>query len=183
VSSDDDSPPKYGDEGLMALGIVGALLPVIANGFFVATEFAITCIRPTQVGELETAGTPGARATRSRSSRRIPRNVPGWNHRLDDRSRLRWQARLRAAPAHRRRHLLPGGLRLRLQRRHGRPGATSSSCLADYSSRARPLSSTATAPRCSPPTRRASPSCALRKPRPSDQRNHRYAAHAEHAGE
>jgi CBS domain containing-hemolysin-like protein len=48
----------------MALGIVGALLLVAANGFFVATEFAITRIRPTQVGELETARTPGARSLR-----------------------------------------------------------------------------------------------------------------------
>jgi CBS domain containing-hemolysin-like protein len=48
----------------MALGIVFALLLVVANGFFVATEFAITRIRPTQVGELEAAGTPGARSLR-----------------------------------------------------------------------------------------------------------------------
>jgi CBS domain containing-hemolysin-like protein len=48
----------------MALGVVGALLLVVANGFFVATEFAIARIRPTQVDELERARTPGARSLR-----------------------------------------------------------------------------------------------------------------------
>lgn len=40
------------------------MLLVAANGFFVATEFAIARIRPTQVTELEAAGKPGARALR-----------------------------------------------------------------------------------------------------------------------
>ncbi|HSK16358.1 MAG TPA: hemolysin family protein [Gaiellaceae bacterium] len=48
----------------LAAGIVGALLLVAANGLFVATEFAITRIRITQVAELEAAGRPGAKSLR-----------------------------------------------------------------------------------------------------------------------
>ncbi|MEX2646517.1 MAG: hemolysin family protein [Gaiellaceae bacterium] len=48
----------------LGLGILGALLLVAANGFFVATEFAITRIRATQIAELEAAGRPGARSLR-----------------------------------------------------------------------------------------------------------------------
>jgi CBS domain containing-hemolysin-like protein len=48
----------------MTLGIIGALLLVAANGFFVATEFAIARIRPSQIGELESAGRRGARSLR-----------------------------------------------------------------------------------------------------------------------
>ena len=48
----------------MIWGIIASLLLVAANGFFVATEFAIARIRPTQVTELEAAGKPGARALR-----------------------------------------------------------------------------------------------------------------------
>jgi CBS domain containing-hemolysin-like protein len=46
------------------IGIIGSLLLVAANGFFVATEFAIARIRLTQVHELEAAGKPGARPLR-----------------------------------------------------------------------------------------------------------------------
>jgi CBS domain containing-hemolysin-like protein len=46
------------------LGIVVGLLLVAANGFFVATEFAIARVRPTQVAELEAAGRPGSRSLR-----------------------------------------------------------------------------------------------------------------------
>ena len=46
------------------LGIIGSLLLVAANGFFVATEFAIARIRLTQIDELERVGRPGARPLR-----------------------------------------------------------------------------------------------------------------------
>ncbi|HEU4449867.1 MAG TPA: hemolysin family protein [Gaiellaceae bacterium] len=49
---------------MTVVGIVGSLLLVAANGFFVATEFAIARIRLTQVHELEAAGRPGARPLR-----------------------------------------------------------------------------------------------------------------------
>ena len=45
-----------------AVALVGALLLVAANGFFVATEFALARIRVTQVRELERDGAPGARS-------------------------------------------------------------------------------------------------------------------------
>jgi CBS domain containing-hemolysin-like protein len=48
----------------LTLSIVGALLLVVANGFFVATEFGIARIRTTQVTELERRGRPGASALR-----------------------------------------------------------------------------------------------------------------------
>jgi CBS domain containing-hemolysin-like protein len=48
----------------MTLAIVGSLLLVAANGFFVATEFAIARIRPTQVDELEARGRAGASSLR-----------------------------------------------------------------------------------------------------------------------
>ena len=47
-----------------ALRIVGALLLVGLNAFFVATEFAITRVRLSQVIELEKQGKPGAKAAR-----------------------------------------------------------------------------------------------------------------------
>jgi CBS domain containing-hemolysin-like protein len=46
----------------LALSIVGALFLVVANGFFVATEFGIARIRITQVGELVEQGKPGAKS-------------------------------------------------------------------------------------------------------------------------
>ncbi len=46
----------------LGLEILGALLLVAANGLFVATEFAITRIRLTQVSELEAQGKPGAKS-------------------------------------------------------------------------------------------------------------------------
>jgi CBS domain containing-hemolysin-like protein len=48
----------------LTLSIVGALLLVAANGFFVATEFAIARIRSTQVDELAADGKPGAESLR-----------------------------------------------------------------------------------------------------------------------
>ena len=47
-----------------ALRIIGALVLVGLNGFFVATEFAITRVRLSQVIELEKQGKPGAKAAR-----------------------------------------------------------------------------------------------------------------------
>jgi CBS domain containing-hemolysin-like protein len=49
---------------MTAFAVVVALLLVAANGFFVAAEFAIARIRPSQIAELEAAGTPGVRALR-----------------------------------------------------------------------------------------------------------------------
>jgi CBS domain containing-hemolysin-like protein len=48
----------------MTLGIIAALLLVVANGFFVATEFAIARIRPTQIDALEARSRPGAASLR-----------------------------------------------------------------------------------------------------------------------
>ncbi len=48
----------------LGLGVLGALLLVAANALFVATEFAITRIRATQVAELEQRGRRGARSLR-----------------------------------------------------------------------------------------------------------------------
>ena len=48
----------------MAVDLVIALALVVANGFFVATEFAIARMRPTQVDELERRGRPGAGSVR-----------------------------------------------------------------------------------------------------------------------
>ena len=48
----------------MALELILALVLVAANGFFVATEFAIARLRPTQVEEFERRGRPGAKSVR-----------------------------------------------------------------------------------------------------------------------
>jgi CBS domain containing-hemolysin-like protein len=48
----------------MAAEIVFALALVVANGFFVATEFAIARLRLTEALEMERAGRPGARSAR-----------------------------------------------------------------------------------------------------------------------
>ena len=48
----------------MAFGLIAAIALVLANGFFVATEFAITRLRPTQVDEFEVQGRPGAKSVR-----------------------------------------------------------------------------------------------------------------------
>jgi CBS domain containing-hemolysin-like protein len=48
----------------MALELIAALALVAANGFFVATEFSITRLRPTQVADFEKEGRPGARSVR-----------------------------------------------------------------------------------------------------------------------
>jgi CBS domain containing-hemolysin-like protein len=49
---------------LDAARVIGALLLVALNAFFVATEFAITRVRLSQVVELEKQGRPGAKAAR-----------------------------------------------------------------------------------------------------------------------
>ncbi len=48
----------------MILGIISAFLLVAANGFFVATEFALARMRPTQVQALEESRRPGVRSLR-----------------------------------------------------------------------------------------------------------------------
>jgi CBS domain containing-hemolysin-like protein len=48
----------------MALELIAALALVGTNGLFVATEFSITRVRPTQLDELEREGRPGARSVR-----------------------------------------------------------------------------------------------------------------------
>lgn len=48
----------------MIFGLVAALLLVFANGFFVATEFALARLRPTQVEGFLSEGKPGARSVR-----------------------------------------------------------------------------------------------------------------------
>ncbi len=48
----------------MALDILIALALVLANGFFVATEFAVARLRPTQIDELERHGKAGAGSVR-----------------------------------------------------------------------------------------------------------------------
>src|SRR5215210_1719085 len=48
----------------MALELIVALTLVVANGFFVATEFAVARLRLTEVIEMERAGRPGAKSAR-----------------------------------------------------------------------------------------------------------------------
>jgi len=48
----------------MAFELVAALVLVVANGFFVATEFSVARLRPTQVAEFERKGRPGAKSVR-----------------------------------------------------------------------------------------------------------------------
>jgi CBS domain containing-hemolysin-like protein len=48
----------------MGLELIAALALVLANAFFVATEFAITRLRPTQVADFEKEGRRGARSVR-----------------------------------------------------------------------------------------------------------------------
>ncbi|MDQ3721236.1 MAG: hemolysin family protein [Actinomycetota bacterium] len=48
----------------MALELIAAIALVGANGFFVATEFAIARLRPTQVDGFEREGRPGAKSVR-----------------------------------------------------------------------------------------------------------------------
>jgi len=48
----------------LALGLIASLALVVANGFFVATEFAVARIRSTQVNELVEQGRPGAPSLR-----------------------------------------------------------------------------------------------------------------------
>ncbi len=46
----------------MTLGLIAALALVLANGFFVATEFSVTRLRPTQVVDWVAQGRPGAKS-------------------------------------------------------------------------------------------------------------------------
>src|SRR5918995_4445498 len=46
----------------MAAGLVLALVLVAANGFFVAVEFSVARLRPTQAQELLREGRPGAKS-------------------------------------------------------------------------------------------------------------------------
>ena len=48
----------------MILELAGALALVLANGFFVATEFAVARLRPSQVEEFVREGRPGAKSAR-----------------------------------------------------------------------------------------------------------------------
>ena len=48
----------------MAFELIAAAALVLANGFFVATEFALARVRPTQIDEWERRGRPGARSVR-----------------------------------------------------------------------------------------------------------------------
>jgi CBS domain containing-hemolysin-like protein len=48
----------------VALGVIVAVVLVLANGFFVAAEFALTRVRPTQVEELERSRRSGASSVR-----------------------------------------------------------------------------------------------------------------------
>ena len=48
----------------MAVGLIAALVLVLANGFFVATEFAVARLRPTQVEDLLRQGRPGAKSAK-----------------------------------------------------------------------------------------------------------------------
>jgi len=54
--------PRYNQR--MAIELIVAIGLVLANGFFVASEFAIARLRPTQVEEFERAGRPGAASVR-----------------------------------------------------------------------------------------------------------------------
>jgi len=46
--------------GLDLLGLVAVAVLVLANGFFVAAEFALVSVRPTRIAELVAKGNPGA---------------------------------------------------------------------------------------------------------------------------
>ncbi|MEJ7785747.1 MAG: hemolysin family protein [Solirubrobacteraceae bacterium] len=48
----------------MVFSLILAFALLLANGFFVATEFAVARLRPTQVDDLLRAGKPGARSAR-----------------------------------------------------------------------------------------------------------------------
>jgi len=46
------------------LGLIGALVLLLANSFFVAVEFSVTRLRPTQVADLLGQGRPGAKSAK-----------------------------------------------------------------------------------------------------------------------
>ena len=48
----------------MASGVIAALALVVANGFFVATEFSVARLRPTQVDDFEEEGRAGSKSVR-----------------------------------------------------------------------------------------------------------------------
>ena len=49
---------------LMLFRIVSVALLILANGFFVAAEFALVSVRETRIERLIALGRPGARAVR-----------------------------------------------------------------------------------------------------------------------
>ncbi|HEU4520424.1 MAG TPA: CNNM domain-containing protein, partial [Thermoanaerobaculia bacterium] len=53
--------------------VILALVFVLANGFFVAAEFAIVKVRPTQLTELSQAG-----SVRAKMARRLTRNLDAY---------------------------------------------------------------------------------------------------------
>jgi len=50
--------------GLSLLQAVAVAMLILANGFFVAAEFALVSIRDTRVEQMIASGVPGARAVR-----------------------------------------------------------------------------------------------------------------------
>ena len=61
--------------GLPLLQFVAVVLLILANGFFVAAEFALVSVRDTRIEQLLAAGVPGARAVR-RLQHRIDEFLP-----------------------------------------------------------------------------------------------------------
>src|SRR5580692_5644597 len=59
--------------GLPLLQIVAVAILILANGFFVAAEFALVSMRETRVEQMIAAGTPGASAVR-----RLQRDLDGF---------------------------------------------------------------------------------------------------------
>ena len=59
--------------GLPLLQIVAIAILILANGFFVAAEFALVSIRDTRIEQMIAAGVPGAN-----SVRRLQRDLDGF---------------------------------------------------------------------------------------------------------
>src|SRR5882757_4034748 len=55
--------------GLVLFKVVSVALLILANGFFVAAEFALVSVRETRIEQLIAQGQPGARAVRRLQSR------------------------------------------------------------------------------------------------------------------
>ena len=62
--------------GFDLLRLLGVLVLVLANGFFVAAEYALVSVRPTRVDELLQQGRPGARSLQ-RALDRLDRFIAG----------------------------------------------------------------------------------------------------------